>query len=34
VLLAAADAVANRTAVLMSEDPSVRVLPLLREGAA
>jgi hypothetical protein len=26
--------VANRTAVLMSEDPSVRVLPLLREGAA
>jgi integrase len=34
VLLAAADAVANRTAVLMSEDPSVRVLPLMREGAA
>jgi integrase len=34
VLLAAADAVANRTAVLMSEDPSVRVLPLLREGVA
>jgi integrase len=34
VLLAAADAVANRTAVLMSEDPSARVLPLLREGVA
>ncbi|MGB9271837.1 MAG: site-specific integrase [Pseudolabrys sp.] len=35
VLLAAADAVANRTTLLMSEnDPSVHVLPLLREGAA